>query len=61
MERLGTALFALIWQARVIDAMHRDIEALRQVCHDKEQLLDRMRAIFRKLTDAAALPVGVRV
>ena len=61
MERLGTALFALIWQARVIDAMHKDIEALGQVCHDKEQLLDRMRAIFRKLTDAAALPAGMGV
>lgn len=61
MERLGAALFALIWQARVVAAMHRDIEALGQVCFDKEQLLDRMRTVFRRLTDTAAPPVGAPV
>ena len=55
LERVGAAMYALLWQERLVKALHTDVETLQRELARKQDLLDKLRSIYGQLTQRGEL------
>jgi len=57
MERIGAALFALVWRERLSKILDTEINALRRELEEDERLLGRLKGLYKQLTAGKILPL----